>query len=186
MVQEDVIIDKLLTEIESVVASGVDVRLTGHDARDEDADPPEVILDWRASRLPNENGHNSHGGIIKDNNGYNDKQEHHAYFEFEAEATIRYYDEVDKDQVTDSIQMAFVPYESDAEKFDRDTREWEVAGPEPRTMMTIEPDWFESAVMITFEYVKRTTVDEDTITTVNDTVSGDDTIESVSTDVKTN
>lgn len=182
MVREDEIIPKLISDIEAEVGSGVDVRTSGHDAVDNDVDPPEVIIDWSASRLPLVNGHNSHGGATTDQNGNKTGHEHHSYWEFRADCLVRYYDEVKRDKVTHDVQMAFLPYETSPEQFHRDTRLWEVGSAESRPMLAVEPDWYQTGVLTTFEYLKRTSEDADVLDTVNvDTVDNDDdTVETTS------
>lgn len=186
MVREHEILPKIISDIESEVGGSVDVRVTGQDAIDNNVSLPEVIIDWRASRLPLENGHNSHGSVNYDNSGDKTGYEHHSYWSFQADCLIRYYDEIERDKVADSVQMAFLPYESNAEAFHKDTREWQIGAAEQRPMLAVEPDWYEWGVVVEFEYLKRVDEPQDTIETVNDTVDNDETLDGVNTDLQTN
>lgn len=184
--REDEILPKIVSDIEAEVASDVEVYTSGHDAVDAKVDPPEVVIDWQATRLPNAGGHTARQAYTTDANGDKNKYEHHSYWEFRADCLIRYEDEIKRDKIAHNIQMAFLPYEGDATKFNADTREWEIGSTEPRPMLSVEPDWYENGIVVSFEYIKRTTEDADIIGTVNTNYNNDETIDSVSTDIKTN
>lgn len=176
------IVTQLVTEIEAVVASDVDVRTRGGD---QTVDPPEVVISWDPIRLSQENGHNSFGAAITDGSGNNTGIEHHAYFRMDATLTIRTTDEQQRDTMLDDIQMAFLPYETDSESFDRDTTEWEIDTAGPRTNSLIEIDWYESGVLLSFKYVKRTQdTGKDTIEDVPTSVDADDTIIDITSELK--
>jgi hypothetical protein len=151
--REDEILAQVKTDIESLTDSDVDVRLHGGD---QDASPPEVIIQWNTSRLQNENGHHSRGGYLTDDVGNKTGEEHHVYFRMEIDCLIRYYDEVEKDKVADAIQMGFLPYEKHSSAFDEDTTEWRIGDTSPRSNVVIDPDWYESGIVLSFKYVKRT------------------------------
>lgn len=146
------IVDQLIAEVDAAVPSDVDVRTVGGDP---DVDPPEAIIRWSASRLPGANGHRSIGGYITDQSGNKTGIEHHTYWTMEADCTVRHLKEKSAETLLHDIQSAFVPYESSPGGFDPDTREWDVGAGEPRNNPVIEPDWYETGVLLTFEYVKR-------------------------------
>lgn len=180
--REDAIVVQLKTEIENATASGVDVRTTGGD---QDVDPPEVIIDWDSTRLSDENGHNSFGGYLTDASGNKTGIEHHSYWRFEADCRIRSYEELERDQMLDSVQMAFLPYEKSSEDFDSDTAEWEVGNGGPRENPIIENDWYESGVLVGFKYLKR--ADEtgrDYIDTIQKNVDVDESLDDSSSQSK--
>jgi len=189
MVQEHEFIPDIIADIENVVATDVEVYTDGHDAVETKVDPPEVVIDWRATRLQYDGGHTSRQAHTTDGNGNKDKYEHHSYWEFRGDCLIRYYDEIKRDKIAHDIQMAFLPYEGDATNFHRDTRDWDIGATEPRPMLSVEPDWYTAGVVVSFEYLKRTTEDADVIDTVNvEDIENDpdgDTIDSVSTDTQT-
>lgn len=162
------IIHQVIDEIAAAAPSGVEVRTVGGD---QDVSPPEIIVDWNATRLSNENGHTSFGGYIRDVNDNVTGVEHHTYWAMEIDCTARYDSEPDRDAAIDTIHSAFTPYEMYARSFDRDTREWEVGSEQPRQNPVIEPDWYEARVLLTFEYVKRADETRDTIETINKSIT---------------
>lgn len=173
------IIPQLIDEIDAATASDVGVRTTGGD---QDVDVPEVLVDWNATRMLNENGHNSKGGYATDGIGNKTGIEHHTYWSMEADCIARSYDESERDTVLHEIQSAFIPYEKDAEAFHRDTREWEIGNSGPRSNPVVEPDWYEAGVLLRFEYVKRVEeTGKDTIQTIDTSVEADESLEDTST-----
>jgi len=150
------VIQDLLAFVAQEVGSGVNVRTTGGD---QDADPPEVILDYRESRISNANGHSPHVDDIEDENGYKVAKEYHSYWAAEADFQLRYYSEMKRDEMTDSVQAAFLPLEDNSDLFHEDTREWEVGSSGPRENSVIEPDWYSQGILVEFEYVKKTTAE---------------------------
>lgn len=180
--REDQIIAQMRDELIAATPSQVDVRTDGGDAAPQ---PPEVIIDWSTGRLNNENGHRAFAETLYDDSGTATGKEHHSYFRMEADLVVRYYDEVTRDLVIDDIQMAFLPYESDATKFNSDTAEWEVGGGRRQTNSLVEHDWHEGGVLIQFKYVKRTQeTGGDTIEDINVTVSVDESLEETTTETK--
>lgn len=150
--REDEIVAALLDEAEAATPASLDVRTDGGD---QDVSIPEIILRWNADRLVNENGHNSVGGYVRDNEGDIVGIEHHVYYRMDAEFILRFYDEIERDQAADNLVMGFLPYEKDPEDFDSDTTEWEVGTISPQNNAVMEPDWYESSVNLSFRYVKR-------------------------------
>lgn len=179
--REDEILAKLIDILDTETANDVSVQTAGLDAVDNDAALPAIIIDWRATRIPDAPGHNSRGGVTTDNNGDKDGHEHHSYWSFEADCLLRYQDEVERDKVAHNIQQAFMPYETSPENFNKDTTEWEIGSSGPRNNSVVEPDWYQSGVLITFDYVKRSTEDADVIDTVNTTYDVDENIDAVDT-----
>lgn len=166
------IIPQLKSDIESVTGNEVDVRTTGGD---QDVDPPEVIIDWSATRLPNENGHNSFGEYITDDNGNHVGIEYHGYWRMEVDFRLRYYDEFTRDEVLDAVQMAFLPYEKDADAFNEDTARWEVGSAGPRENSVLEMDWYSAGVPVSFVYLKRSENDNmDYIESIEDSVHSEE------------
>lgn len=170
------IISQMINELDAATAADVDVKTIGDD---KDIDPPEVILDWDKRRLSDYNGHNSFGAYIKNNSDENIGIEHHAYFRMEVECIARSYDEFERDDLADTVEMAFIPYEKDATKFHRDTGEWDIEGTRPRENPVFEPEWFDSGVLVSFLFVKR--MDDknvpDPIRTIQQDVTVDESLE---------
>lgn len=178
--KEDVIVAALLDEVEAATPADVDVRTDGGD---QGVAIPEVIIRWSADRLENENGHNSVGGYVYDANGNQVGIQHHVYYRMSVEFILRWYDEIDRDQTADAIQMSLLPYEKDAENFNSDTTEWEVGSVSPRNNAVMEPDWYESSLNVFFKYVKRVDdTDYDTIDGVTTVEYVDDTLDTTTTD----
>lgn len=161
-------VEQVLNEVDAATSSNVDVRTIGGD---QDVSLPEMIIDWNTTRMPGENGHNSLGGYITDAQGNRVGIEHHTYWTIEFDITARFYSEEGRDEALNTVRSAFVPYEKNAKLFDRDTREWEIGASEPRNTPVIEPDWYESGILVSFEYVAR--ADE----------TGKDYIETITNDV---
>lgn len=174
------IVAQLVSEIDAATASDVDVRTIGGD---DDVTPPDIILDWTVSRIPDANGHTPHGGYIEDGSGNKTGVEHHTYWSFEADCTARSYNEQARDQFLRDIQDAFVVYEGSPAEFDRDTRSWEIGSSGPRENSVIEPDWYEAGILIGFEYMRRTDeTGRDHIETVNDSVEVNESLEATTTE----
>jgi hypothetical protein len=171
--REDEILAKLVTELRAIVPSDYDVRVEGDDQKPE---PPEVIIEWNATRDPNLPGHRTHAGNNYDQNGVAQTREHHLYSRMEADCIIRAFDDIDKDIVADDVQMGFLPYEDNSDAFDADTFQWEVAAPSPRNNPFVENDWYQSGVVLSFGYVKRDTETGDTIEDIQYDVEIDETL----------
>jgi len=152
--REDQILADVILDIQSATPGSYDVRLRGGD---QDINPPSVILRWNATRIPQAVGHKPIGGFQTDNSGNRTGVEDHAYFRMEINCLVRDTDEIEKDKTVDDLQMAFLPYERDSSQFDADTREWEVSDVRSRGNQIVEPDWYESGVVLRFEYVKKST-----------------------------
>lgn len=167
--REDELVDQMLDEINNAVPADYDVRTPGGD---QDALPPVIVVDWNATRLANANGHNTKGGYTTDGSGNKTGIEHHTYWGMEADCIVRSYSENERDTILNTVQSAFIPYEKNSTAFDSDTREWEIGSSGPRNNPVLEPDWYESGILVQFEYVKRT--DE----------TGKDTIQDIEYDIQ--
>jgi hypothetical protein len=150
--REDVILERILGDIINAVPNTVDVRVAGGD---EDVDVPEVILEWRAVKQENANGHSPFAGMDTDQNGNHVARFFHAYYEMQIELTVRHPDEIEKDKIAHDIITALLPYEYNATAFDPETRLWSVGDITANENPVVEPDWFESAVLVDFEYIKE-------------------------------
>jgi len=177
---EGSIVPQLVSEVAAALPSDVDVRTAGGNT---DITTPEVVIDWNTRRIPDGNGHNTVGGIITDADGDAIGIEHHTYWEMSADCIARATSEADRDQYLDTIQSAFIPYETTPEAFDPDTRSWDIGASGARENAAIEPDWYEAGVLLSFEYLKR--VDEtgkDTIETTDTNVTVDQSLDTTSTE----
>lgn len=169
-------IAQIISELDSITANDVGVRTEG---TDQEVDPPEIILETSAARLPAENGHTSFGGFVTDENDDKVGWEFHQYFQLTIDFLGREIDEADAYSLLETIQSHFASYEYNADWFDSETTEWEVGDVSPRSNPVIEPDWYEVGVPVRFKYVRKTTkmADEvagvDTITDVPVTVTED-------------
>lgn len=181
--KEDDIVAQLINELEAATANNVDVRTMG---TDQEVDPPELILDWNKTRLDGHNGHNSFGDYIKNDSGQTVGIEHHIYSQMEVDIIARSYDELERDQLLDTTELAFLHYEYDSDRFNRDTAEWDIGSRGPRENPVIEPDWFEAGIVVSFDYLKRkddTSVPAEPIETIQDSVEVDESLEDSSTTV---
>lgn len=165
--REDQIIAQLRSELQAATPDNVDVRTSGGD---QDVDPPEIVLQWDSSRLADFNGHTPLSGRTRDNSGNATGNEYQMYFSMEVNCVLRYYDEVDRDTALDSLHSYFLPFERDSDKFDADTFEWEVGTESPQENPVVEPDWYETGLLVSFNYVKRATETKDAITSVDTTI----------------
>jgi hypothetical protein len=110
-VNEQEIIQKAITELNSALPGYVAVRTGGGDSG---AGPPLCILNWDSTRL-NENGQNSLGRIVRDSAGDAIGREFHQYRRMELDVVIRAYDEGDRDTWLSDVAEYFLPYEYDAD-----------------------------------------------------------------------
>lgn len=173
--REDDIVAKIIDEVDAITNNDVQVRTGGGD---QNVDPPEVILRWDTDRLPDANGHRSFGGYLYDSNENKIGVEYHTYWSFNCDFQLRYYSEAQRDITMDNIQMHFVPYEDNPDRFDPDTRSWEVGVTGPRNNPIREPDWYSVGATVRFEFLKRKQVTgEDTIDSIDRTVEVDETLE---------
>lgn len=181
--KEHDILGQIVSELRDATASNVDVRVSGGD---EAPEPPEVILDWSTFRLDNHAGHRVLGRILRDSSGNAIGKEYHSYFRMEITCTVRYFDPVVRDQVINTIQMAFLPYEDNPKDFNSHTTEWDVGGGARSTNSIVERDWYEGNVLLQFQYVKKTgdTDDYDTIEDITVDVNPDESIEENTTETK--
>lgn len=171
--KEQTIVQQVLTDLNTALPATVTVRTGGGD---DGAGPPLCILDWDATRLPGENGHNPLGKIVRDVNGDATGRELHRYYRMELDVVIRAYDESDRDVWLSDVADHFLPYEYDASAFHADTTEWEVGDAEPRSNPAVEPDWYESGLVVRFKYVSRVTQTDDTLGTVQEGVYVDESL----------
>lgn len=173
---ESDILKFLLLDIDSATTDSIPVRTEGGDQA---ANPPEVIVSWNSTRLPNFQGHTNYACPVKDSNGVSTAKEYHAYYEMTADVLVRYESEKKRDDTLHEIQQYFFPYEADGDSFDKDTLDWEVGGAAARDNSFVEPDWYEASVPLTFTYVKRTEVTDpsripDTLSTIDVVVNSRD------------
>ena len=162
--KEQTIVQQVLTDLNAALPSSVSARTGGGDSG---AGPPLCILNWDSTRL-RENGANPFGKNIYDSNGNATGRELHRYHRMELDVVIRAYDESDRDVWLSDVADYFLPYEYDASDFHEDTTEWEVGDAEPRSNPAVEPDWYESGVVIRFKYVSRVEQDADALTSVQE------------------
>lgn len=125
------------------------------DGGNQDADLPEIVIGYSETRTPERNGHNSFGGYVTDSNDIKVGIEYHGYWSVEVEFAVRSYRESAMDQTINDIVTSFLPFEYDAREFHVDTEQWEVGEIEPRHNAVVEPDWYENAVIVRFNYLKR-------------------------------
>lgn len=152
-------------------AGGQDsVRTVGGDA---EVSPPEVVLDWTATRLVNYNGANNLGGKTTDTSGDQTGWEYHRYYRMVVDCVVRSYKEVEREDLVDAIQDRLARYEYDASRFSADTTEWEVGTVSPETNPIVEPDWYQSSVPVEFTLLERVTETGDTLTTIQQTNADD-------------
>lgn len=163
--KEKTIIQDFRGELLAALPSDMTVRTAGGDSG---AGPPLCIFEWSATRLPTENGHNSLGGILRDSNGDAIGREFHRYYLMEMDVTIRAYDEADRDTWLSDAADHFLPYEYDASAFDPDTTEWEIGDVAPRSNPVVEPDWYESGLVVRFKYMSRSQQEADTLESVQE------------------
>jgi hypothetical protein len=166
-VNEQEVTQQFLTHLNDALPSGVSARTDGGD---EESTPPYVILRWRASRIPDENGANPFADYTRDLDGNATGREFHQYFEYVADCVVRSYDEDERDSLLDAIDSAFLPYEYDSAMFHADTGEWRIGGAEPRANPVVEPDWYEGGKVIRFKYLKRVTQAADTLTSTQQNI----------------
>lgn len=150
---EQDIITQFLADLDASLPADVGARTDGGD---ENTNPPYVIVRWRSDRLRGENGSNPFADYTRDSvTGDATGREFHQYFEFVADCVVRTYDEGERDVLLDAVDDSFLPYEYDSDLFHADTAEWRVGGAEPRSNPAVEPDWYESGVVVRFKYVSR-------------------------------
>ena len=166
---EQAIVQQSLSDINSALPAEVSVRTSGGDGA---AGPPLAILDWDSTRL-SENGANPLGDIVRDDAGDAVGFELHRYHQMNLDVTIRAYEEGDRDRWLSDVGDYFLEYEYDADAFDSDTTEWEVGDVEPRNNPVVEPDWYESGLVIRFKYVSRTQKSADALSAVQENVDGE-------------
>lgn len=161
---EQDIIFKVISDLQDALPPPFTVRTRGGDSG---AKPPLCLVGWNARRLPTENGHNSFGGVIRDEiTGDATGRELHEYKRMELDVSVRAYDEGDRDMWLSDVEAAFLPYEYDASRFHDDTTEWEIGDTSPTSTPVVEPDWYESELAVGFKYVKRVADSDDPLTTV--------------------
>lgn len=156
------LIDDIQTE--TGLTTDGEVRTVGGD---QDIDPPEVILEWRSPRLQQYNGANSLGGFTTDQSGDQTGREYHRYYRMQVDCIARSYDEEEMHDILTNIQNGLAKYEYDASLFDADTSEWDVGDLSPRNNPVVEPDWYESGVMVEFNLLEKSTETADAIETIN-------------------
>lgn len=166
--EEHVILGNIISTLDNITASDVDVRTRGGD---QNVAPPEIVVSWTQSRIENAPGHRQTGGYTTTQSGTKTGVEWHSYWRMNLDLELRFYDEIERDKAAHRIQMEFLPYENDASRFSDDTMQWEVGEAQPRSNDIAEPDWYEAGVMLRFNYLKRTSD------------SGRDTIEEIPPDV---
>lgn len=149
------ILKYLLLDIENAVTEPVSVRTEGGDQA---AAPPEVVVSWDATRLPDYQGHTTYVGPMRDSSGDAIGKEYHSYFIMDADVLVRHEDEFARDTIIDELHTYFVPYEDDAAVFSEDTADWSIGIAGPRDNSFVEPDWYETGVPISFVYMKRAEV----------------------------
>lgn len=138
--------------------------------------PPICLVDWDSVRI-SENGANPLAAILRDDDGDATGREFHRYHRMTFDLTIRTDDEGDRDFLLSDVADNFLPYEYDAEAFHKDTTEWEVGDPTPRSNAVVEPDWYEGGLTIRLIYVSRVQRSADTLTGVQDGVYVDETLD---------
>lgn len=176
------IIGQFVTELDSITPSEFDVRTRGGE---QNADPPEVIINWQTNRVINANGHNSFGEVLTDSNGNYTGVEHHAYFEMVVDITVRSTDEVERDTVIDTIHENYIPYETNASSFDRDTRLWRVGTVNTNQTQFVEPDWYDAGLIVRFEFMKRADeTGKDHIADIPQDVENDESLDTTTTETK--
>lgn len=128
---------------------------------------PCVIVSWTANRLDRLQGNNPYAGTVEDEQGNVIGQKFHVYFEMRLDLWIKTYDdepitsnpnttgERGRDELVDSVQSQFFPYEYSPEAFHEDTFEWQVESAVAKSVPTEEPNWFETDQVVTFRYVKE-------------------------------
>jgi hypothetical protein len=167
-VNEQDIIFKSISDLETALPSKFNVRTPGGDAS---GSPPLCILRFEATRI-NENGINPLADVLRDNSGNAIGMEFHRYHRAELDIEIRTYDESERDLLLSDVMDAFLPYEYDSSGFHKDTTEWEIGSPSPRSNPVVEPDWYEGGLTIRFTYVSRVEQTADPLTSIQDGSSG--------------
>lgn len=152
MKQKDLII-QFRDVVQNATPNDVDVRVRGGD---QDAEPPEAIIDWQIEGLSDANGHSPFGGARTDSNGNVVGKELHQYYRIELQTTIRMYDELSKDSVAMGLVSKFADFEYDSDLFDPDTRLWQTPELLPSDNAVFDPDWYESTVTTSCQFVHRT------------------------------
>lgn len=170
--KEKAIVQQVVSELNTALPATVTVRTGGGDS---DSSPPLCVLNWDSTRL-NENGHNPLGKVVRDSNGDATALEFHRYHRMELDVLVRAYDESDRDTWLSDVADHFLPYEYDASTFHEDTTEWEIGDAEPRSNPVVEPDWYESGLVVQFKYVSRVTETIDTLETVQEGVYVDESL----------
>lgn len=145
----------LLLDIESGTSGTIPVRTEGGD---QGANPPEIVVSWDSTRLPDYNGHTPYVGAQTDDAGNATAKEYHSYFTMNADVLVRHEEEFERDKLLSEIHDQFVPYEDDASMFSDDTSQWQIGIAGPRSNSFVEPDWYEAGIPTSFTYVKRTEV----------------------------
>jgi hypothetical protein len=161
-VKERAIVQQALGDLRTALPQSLTIRTEGGDGG---AGPPLCILDWNATRR-RVNGHNPFAGVIYDSQGNAIGRELHRNHEMELDITIRAYDESDRDEWLSDVADHFLAYEYDASAFNDDTTEWEVGDPAPRSNPVVEPDWYESGLVVRFMYVSRVEQSADALRSV--------------------
>ena len=162
--KEQEIVQQTLAELNTALPASVSARTSGGDAG---AGPPLCILDWNAVRL-RENGAGPLGDLVRDGDGNVTGRELHRYYRMDLDVTVRTYDEGKRDVWLSDVADYFLAYEDNSALFHTDTFEWEVGDAEPRSNPAVEPDWYESGMMIRFKYVSRSVRDADALTSVQE------------------
>lgn len=129
---------------------------------------PCVIVSWSTRRLDRLHGNNPYAGTEYDENGEAVGRVLHAYFEMRLDLWVKTYDdepirqreegswgEEGRDDITNMVHEAFLPFEYDAEAFHPDTFEFQVEDALSRAEPTQEPNWMETDQVVTFRYVKE-------------------------------
>lgn len=167
--KEQDIVQLALGELQAALPDSVTTRTEGGD---ESSSPPLAILSWDSSRIQ-VNGANPYAETVTDESGDDIGEELHRYHTMTLDIMVRAYDEGQRDRWLSDVADHFLPFEYRAQDFNSDTFEWEVGNAEPRNNPVVEPDWYESGVVVRFNYVSRVTQEHDTLTAVDETVSGD-------------
>lgn len=172
---EQTAIQTFISTLDAALPADVKVRTAGGDSTDT---PPYVVVRWRSERLSHENGANPFAAVTRDpDTGDATGREFHQYYLATADCTVTSYDEGERDDLVDQIDDAFLPYEYDAGTFHADTSEWEVGNTQPGSLPVLEPDWYEARKTIRFRYVKRVTQAADPLTSTQENVHTDESLD---------
>lgn len=166
------VIQDFRDELLLALPASVTIRTVGGDGS---AKPPVCLLDWTKRRI-GENGANPYAGTERDSNGDATGRELHRYYQMEMDVTVRTYDEAKRDTWLSDVEDHFLPMEYDADAFHPDSFEWEVGDGEPRNNPAVEPDWYESGLMVRFKIVSRVTQPDDALGSVQEGVYVDESL----------